>query len=280
MQKIFNILNNKNKLKSFEEISYLSFALSSISGRRMIEIFYTGKFKIINKKKILFNGQAKNNNKKKYEIYILLIDTKKFIKKIKKLRSCKKIKKIIKKIKNKNNKINSINSQISNNLSSHLNKWVKIFFNNKKRTYKDSRSIYAKIVFKKWFKKDKIWKNKDEDIFFTKILGHKNINTQIYYKQFKIYNFDNKWKPKKIKNKRLKNLKKLDNKLNKIIKWKKSYKIHKITKNIIKKNPNRIITNYILRKYGFNTRLIQRYINFIYKKIGQKKIKNKFILKK
>ncbi len=278
IQKIYNILYSVKKLTSFNDISSLSFALSTISGRRMIEIFYTGKFKKINNYEIYFKGQAKNNNKKKYRIYILL-NTKIFIKKIKLLRSCNIIKKIIKKINNKKNKLISKNAQISNNISPYLNKWVKKFFKNKNRTYKDSRSIYARITFEKWFKNDKKWKYKDEDIFFYKILGHKNLNSQIYYKQFKIYNFIKKWKPKKIINIRLNNLILLDKKINKIIKWKKSYKIHIITKNILKKNPNKLITNYLLRKYGFNTKLIQRYINFISKNIYQIKKNNRFIIK-
>ncbi len=266
INKIYNILNNKYKLKSFNDISALCYSLSAISGRRMIEIIYRGKFKIYNKYKLYFKGQVKNNKNKKYKIYTLL-NTKIFIKNIKKLRSCKIIKNIFKKINKKKNILISKNAQISNYLSIYLNKWVKKFFNDKKRTFKDSRSIYARITFKKWFNNDKKWKFKDEDIFFSKILGHRNINSQMYYKQFKLYNFSNKWKPKKNKNILIKKLKLLDNKLNKIIKRKTSYRIHYITKKILKKNPNKKITSYILRKYGFNTKLIQRYIKFISKYI-------------
>ncbi len=246
----------------------------------MIEIIYRGKFKIFNKNKLYFKGQVKNKKKKIYKIYTLL-NTNIFMKNIKKLRSCEIIKNILKKTQNKKNRLISKNAQISNYISPHLNKWVKIFFNDKTRTYKDSRSIYARITFKKWFNNDKKWKFKDEDIFFSKILGHKNINSQMYYKQFKLQNFSNKWKPKKYKNLILKKLKLLDNKLNKIIKRKKSYKIHYITKKIIKINPNKKITSYLLRKYGFNTKLIQRYIKFISKYINNnnKKKYNKIIIK-
>ncbi len=248
----------------------------------MIEIIKTGKFKLINKKnKIQFKGQAKNNNKKKkYKIY-LLCNSKLFLKKIKKLRKSKILKKIIYMINKRKNKYLSKNYQISNYLSNPFNRWSKLFFQNKKRTYKDTRSIYSRICFKKWFKKDKKWKKYDEDMFFYKILGHKNINSQIYYKQFKLKNFEKKWKPKIKKNKRFKKILNLDKKIHKIIKRKNAYRIHEITKKILINNDNTLINNYILRKFGFNTILIKKYIKYISKYINQKKINGRYkIIKK
>ncbi len=270
IKKIYDILNNTYKLETLNDVCSICFVLSAISGRRMIEIIYRGKFKIFNKNEIYFKGQVKSNKNKTYKIYILF-DTKIFIKYIKKLRECKIIKNILIKTKNNKNKLISKNAQISNYISPYLNKWVKNFFNDKKRSYKDSRSIYARITFKKWFNNDKKWKYKDEDIFFSKILGHDNINSQMYYKQFKLYNFCNNWKPKKNKNNIFKKLKLLDNKLNNIIKRKTAYRIHEITKKILKKKPNKKITSYLLRKYGFNTKLIKRYIDYISKYINYKK---------
>ncbi len=113
-------------------------------------------------------------------------------------------------------------------------------------------------------------------MFFYKILGHSNINNQIYYKQFKLIDFDKKWKPKNKNLYRWKKLSKLDNKLFNIIKRKKAYRIHEITKKILLKNNDQIINNYILRKYGFNTKLIQRYLIYISKYINQKKINGKY----
>ncbi len=281
LQEIYNILNKNINLNNIKNISYLSFALSAVSGRRMIEIIKLGKFKYIYKKnKIQFKGQAKNNKKKKYNIY-LLYNSKLFIKKIKKLRNNKILKNIINNIKKKKNKYLSKNYQISNYFSNKFNKTAKNFFQNNKRTYKDTRSIYIRICFQKWFKKDKKWKKYDEDMFFYKILGHKNINSHIHYKQFKLINFNKKWKPKNIKNKRYKKLIKLDKKIHKIIKRKDAYKIHKLTKKILLKNDEKLINNYLLRKFGFNTILIQRYIKYISKYINQKKIKGRYkIIKK
>ncbi len=276
IQEIFNILNSNTKLNNIKNIAHLSFALSAVSGRRMIEIIKIGKFKIINKNyKIEFKGQAKIKNKKKYNIY-LLCKPKLFIKKINKIRNNKILKKIINNIKKKKNKYLSKNYQISNYLSNTFNKISKSFFNNEKRTFKDTRSIYSRICFEKWFTKDKKWKKYDEDMFFYKILGHNNINSQLYYKQFKLINFNKKWQPKKNKNKKYKKLLKLDKKLYKIIKRKNAYKIHEITKKIILKNNEQLINNYLLRKFGFNTILIKKYIKFISKKINQKKIKGRY----
>ncbi len=276
IQEIYNILHNNSKINNIKKISTLTFALSAVSGRRMIEIIKTGKFKIKNKKnKIEFKGQAKTENKKKYNIY-LLCKPKLFIKKIKELRKNKILKKIIHKINKKKNKYLSKNYQISNYLSNSFNKYAKLFFQNNKRTYKDTRSIYSRICFQKWFKKDKKWKKYDEDMFFYKILGHKTINSQIHYKQFKLKNFNKKWKPKLNNNKRYKKLLNLDKDIKKIIKRKNALKIHEITKKILIKNDNEIINNYILRKFGFNTILIKRYIKYISKYINQKKIKGRY----
>ncbi len=71
-------------------------------------------------------------------------------------------------------------------------------------------------------------------MFFYKILGHKNINSQLYYKQFKLTNFSNSYiLKKKIKNIRLINLIKLNTKIKKILKRKNTHKIHEIIKKII-----------------------------------------------
>ncbi len=280
MQEIFDLFRDNSPIDTIRKLSQISFALSAVSGRRMIEIVKIGKFKKVNFNKIQFYGQAKTVEKKKYIIYTL-IESKRFIKKIKEVRKSIVLQKILKKIKNKNNKYQSINNQISNHLSNPFNKWVKLFFQDKNRTYKDSRSIYARICFNKWFKKDKTWENKDEDIFFYKILGHKSIHSQIHYKQFKLKKYKSNWIPNKniYYFKRINNLNLLDNKLHKVIKRKASYKIHEITKKLIMKNPKIIINNYKLRKYGFNTRLIQRYIKFISKHIYQEKIKGRYRIK-
>ncbi len=245
----------------------------------MIEIIKTGKFKKTNKKHIIeFSGQAKTKIKKKYNIYILWYKSDFVIKKINQIRNSEILKNIFKKIKKNKNKYISTNNKINNHLSNPFNRWIKkIIFENNNYTYKDSRSIYARIAFKIWYKKDKKWKNKDEDIFFYKILGHKNINTQIYYKQFKLKNFLQLYIPKlKIKNKRLINLIKLDKKIKKILKRKNTKKIHDITKQILKDNPQKLINNYVLRKFGFNTKLIQKYLQYISKYIYQKKIKGRY----
>ncbi len=279
MKSIHNIIYNIKSIKTIKDLASLSFSLSAISGRRMIEIIKTGLFKYKKKNKIEFSGQAKTiHKKKKHNIYILWFNSKIFIKKIKTIRKSKLIKNIL--LKTKKKLFISKNHQISNYLSNPFNKWVKNFFKDKNRTYKDSRSIYSRISFETWFKKDKKWKKYDEDIFFYKILGHKSIYSQIYYKQFKLINFYSSYKykkkNKKNKNWKLKILSNLDKKIYKYIIKRKNSKIHETTKKIIKKNKNKLINNYLLRKYGFNTKLIQRYVNFISKYINQKKINGRY----
>ncbi len=279
VNKINYIILKTTSINNIKELALLSFSLSAITGRRMIEIIRTGKFYKTNYQHIVkFSGQAKTKIKKKYNIYILWYNSDFLIKKIKQIRKSKILKNIFNKIKKNKNIYISVNNQLNNYLSNPFNRWVKNFvFQNHNHTYKDSRSIYARIAFQIWYKKDKKWKNKDEDIFFYKILGHKNLNTQIYYKQFKLKNFSALYIPKKkIKNIRLLNLIRLDKKIKKILKRKNTTKIHIVTKKIIQNNPDTLINNYILRKFNFNTKLIQKYIKFISKYIYQKKIKGRY----
>ncbi len=279
LQEIYNILYSpiNTQLNKIKQISLLLFALSAVSGRKMIEIIKLGKFKKINKNLIKFKKQEKISSKT-YNIYILC-NTSLFINKIKNLRKSKIIKKIIKETKNKKKYI-SVNTQISTKISSYLNKWVKYFFKNNSRSYKDSINIYTKIVYEKWFKKNPKWININKNIIFSKIIGYKNKNTYLYQKKFKLYKFIINWKPvintNILCNLQLQKLKSIDNKINKIIKRKKSYKIHETTKNIIEKEPTTIISSYKLRKFGFNPKLIQKYLNFISKYIKQTKINNKY----
>ncbi|MFC7506669.1 protelomerase family protein [Pantoea stewartii] len=68
-------------------------------------------------------------------------------------------------------------------------------FNDDRRVYKDSRAIYARIAYETWFRHDARWADKDEDVFFSEILGHDDENTQLHYKQFKLHNFSRTWTP-------------------------------------------------------------------------------------
>lgn len=234
-------------------IAPLAFALAAVSGRRMIEIILTGQFKKIGKYKILFSGQVKKrteNENFEREIYTL-IDSNLFIKKIKLLRSLPALQNIDELISDniidgrliRNDKI-IINSVFSR----YLNDFTKIFFNDERRVFKDSRSIYARIVYEKYFKFDSRWANVDEDVFFAEILGHDDDETQLHYKQFKLENFDPKYIPIEQENKRLIALQSLDDDMPSLARFDAAVKIHNWVKSQVAENPDANITTYSIRK--------------------------------
>jgi len=242
------VFNSENR----KTIAPLAFALAAVSGRRMIEIILTGKFKRIGKYKILFSGQAKKRTEDdnfEREIYTL-VDSNLFIKKIKFLRSLPAFHDIDslildnavegRRIRNEKIIINSV-------FSSSLNQFTKSFFNDDQRVFKDTRSLYARIVYEKYFKFDSRWSNVDEDVFFAEILGHDDDETQLHYKQFKLENFDTKYIPIEQDNQRLIALQKLDDDMPSLARFDAAVKIHNWVKAQVEANPDAKITTYSIR---------------------------------
>lgn len=56
----------------------------------------------------------------------------------------------------------SENGRINAILAKAFNPWVKSFFKDDRRVYKDSRAIYARIAYEMFFRVDPRWKNVDE----------------------------------------------------------------------------------------------------------------------
>lgn len=250
-------------------IAPLAFALAAVSGRRMIEIILTGQFKKISKYKILFSGQVKKRTEDETferEIYTL-IDSNLFIKKIKLLRALPALKNIDDLISDnalegrliRNDKI-VINSVFSR----YLNDFTKIFFNDRQRVFKDTRSIYARIVYEKYFKNDSRWTSVDEDVFFAEILGHDDDETQLHYKQFKLENFDPKYTPIEQENRRLTALKSLDDDIPRLARLDAAVKIHEWVKTEVEKNPDANITTYTIRKnLTVKPTIVSKYIKYV-----------------
>lgn len=245
-----NIFNDTQR----KTLAPLAFALAAVSGRRMIEILLTGQFKRKNKYSVMFSGQAKKRTESENferEIYTL-IDSKLFIQKIKFLRSIPAlddIDEIIQKNIDCDRKIRNEKTVINAIFSQHLSHFTKQFFNDDRRVFKDSRSIYARIVYEKYFKTDKRWINVDEDVFFSEILGHDDDETQLHYKQFKLINFDPNYIPSyEFENYRLIALQKLDNDMPDLARLNAAVKIHQWVKEQISINPEANITTYSIRK--------------------------------
>ena len=267
-------------------ISPLVFALAAVSGRRMIEIILTGQFKRTDKYKVMFSGQVKKrteNENFEREIYTL-IDSNLFIQKIKLLRSLPALQNIDELISDnvvdgrliRNDKI-VINSVFSR----HLNQFTKDFFNDERRVFKDTRSLYTRIVYEKYFKSDSRWSNVDEDVFFAEILGHDDDETQLHYKQFKLDSFDSEYVPAEQENLRLIALHRLDNDMPGLARFDSAVKIHNWVKEQVAANSDATITTYSIRK-ALTTKptTVAKYLNHAAEALGLKKDPDSGRLKK
>ena len=267
-------------------ISPLVFALAAVSGRRMIEIILTGQFKRTGKYKVMFSGQVKKrteNENFEREIYTL-IDSNLFIQKIKLLRSLPALQNIDELISDnvvdgrliRNDKI-VINSVFSR----HLNQFTKDFFNDERRVFKDTRSLYTRIVYEKYFKSDSRWSNVDEDVFFAEILGHDDDETQLHYKQFKLDSFDSEYVPAEQENLRLIALHGLDNDMPGLARFDSAVKIHNWVKQQVAANSDATITTYSIRK-ALTTKptTVAKYLNHAAEALGLKKDPDSGRLKK
>jgi hypothetical protein len=145
-----------------------------------------------------------------------------------------------------------------------------MFFKDDRRTFKDTRAIYARITYEAFFCHDPRWKNVDEDVFFSEILGHDDENTQLHYKQFKLHNFSRSWRPKTgIENKRLAALQALDDQMPGFARGDAGVRIHETTKRLVEESANIVINTKILRDAGFNPTLVRRYLDFVAEPLGQ-----------
>lgn len=255
-------------------IAPLAFALAAVSGRRMIEIILTGEFKRASKNSVIFTGQAKKRIESdtfEREIYTL-IDSRLFIQKIKLLRSLpifNNIKEIIQKNIDEDRKIRNDKTVINAVFSYHLCNFTKNFFNDLRRVFKDTRAIYARIVYEKYFKTDPRWANVDEDVFFAEILGHDDDETQLHYKQFKLANFDPNYTPTMPENTRLIALQNIDNDMPGLAGRNAAVKIHDWVKSQIEVNPDANITTYSIRKaVSVKPTVVARYLEHAASALG------------
>ncbi|MDE9588206.1 protelomerase family protein [Xenorhabdus bovienii] len=268
MQALHNILNapaHSFDLTTRIGMAPLAFALAAVSGRRMIEIMVHGNFTIVGKHQVEFFGQAKKRTGTDTgRVIYTLCDANVFMEKFELLRNCSAISDFDEIMTTDDvNDTRSPNAKINAVIAKSFNPWVKQFFNDDRRVYKDSRSIYARIAYETWFHHDSRWAEVDEDVFFSEILGHDDENTQLHYKQFKLHNFSRTWKPDVgNENQRLESLQQLDDEMLDFARGDAGVRIHEATKQIVEKFPNDLVTTSQLRSLGFNIPLTKRYLDF------------------
>lgn len=275
MQGVIDILNTPPQqfdLTTRTGMAPLAFALAAVSGRRMIEIMVHGEFEAAGKNMVRFTGQAKKRHvdDEARTIYTLC-DSDLFIDRLKVLRNCPAASDFDQvRVGGDENDSRSENGRISSILGTAFSPWVKRFFNDDRRMFKDSRSIYARIAYERWFRVDPRWANVDEDVFFSELLGHDDEGTQLHYKQFKLHNFSLSWKPETgQENARLAALQALDDEMPGFARGDRGVRLHEQVKRMVEKEPGIVITNYNLRPFGFNTTMIKRYLEFAADALGQ-----------
>ncbi|HDF8568327.1 TPA: protelomerase [Enterobacter hormaechei subsp. hoffmannii] len=276
MQSIYDILNSPATLFSLNTrsgMAPLAFALAAVSGRRMIEIMFQGEFTVSGKYTVNFSGQAKKRSEDKNvtrTIYTLC-EAKLFVELLTELRSCSAASDFDEVIQGYGkDDTRSENGRINAILAKAFNPWVKTFFGDERRVYKDSRAIYARIAYEMFFRVDPRWKNVDEDVFFMEILGHDDENTQLHYKQFKLANFSRTWRPDVgDENTRLVALQKLDDEMPGFARGDAGVRLHETVKQLVEQDPSAKITNSTLRAFKFSPTMISRYLEFAADALGQ-----------
>ncbi|MDH1088804.1 telomere resolvase [Pantoea brenneri] len=276
MQAVLDILHTPTSQYSFTtrtSMAPLAFALAAVSGRRMIEIMRLGEFTPTGRYTVDFVGQAKKRSEEDgtpRTIYTLC-DSALFIDRLNILRGSAAAADFDEVVKGYgDDDTRSENGRISTLLGNAFNAWVKTFFRDDRRVFKDSRAIYARIAYESWFRVDPRWAKVDEDVFFSEILGHDDEGTQLHYKQFKLHNFSRSWKYETgEENSRLAALHELDDMMPGFARGDAAIKLHDEVKRIIDAEPGAIINSSRLRALGFNTRLIQRYLEIAADALGQ-----------
>ena len=180
------LMDGINRLIESPYFGDCALGLALASGRRAVEILYQGRFKATGEYKIVFTGQAKKqggvDSRFKMNIYTL-IPAKEFCQAMDEFRKRKPVEAL-----KQYDELPETerNIQINRRTAKTLSEAAKKFFKDEARMFKESRAIWARIVYEKHFKSDKMWKDKDEDLFWKAMLGHDDVETQQHYKYIKI----------------------------------------------------------------------------------------------
>ncbi len=244
MQSIVDIFNRPKELflGDIKNVAPLIFALQAASGRRAIEIIHTGNFVVKKSNELTFTGQAKKRDTdevdKPRDIYCL-IDSKVFVDAFKWLRSTPAIKSIVSGEAENRADHKSINEVIKGKISPYLSVFAKNFFIDKYRVAKDTRGLYGRICYERWYRIDKRWQKKDDNIFFIELFGHESINSQAYYMSYILQNYSGKFEVNnKSDNERWTELCSLDDVMPEIARMNAAVDIHNYVKEEVLINPN------------------------------------------
>lgn len=159
--------------------SHLALGLALATGRRQIEILKLGRFEKVGEFELEFTGQAKQRQgvdySHSYRIYSL-IKADLVLEAFARLRAMPEVA-----------ELQALdNTEANRRVAKTLNTVVKRVLGDEARVFKDSRAIWARIVFETHFTTEARWKTVNETVFWREMLGHEDLDTQESYKQFKI----------------------------------------------------------------------------------------------
>lgn len=159
--------------------SHLALGLALATGRREVEVLKLARFKKAGDFELEFSGQAKRRSGvdygESYQIYTL-VSADLVLEAFAKLRAMPEALELQ----------HLDNIAINNRVHSNLNQLTKRVFADRERVFKDSRAIWARVVFELHFNQDDRWKKVNETVFWRAMLGHEDMDTQESYKAFKI----------------------------------------------------------------------------------------------
>lgn len=261
---VVDLLTKKTKTvgsDSAYSFSRLALGIGFATGRRAVEILKQGAFKVLDKQRMEFTGQAKKRGgadySDSYAIYTL-VDANLVMQAIEQMRQLPEVVALddfdqLPEVKR--------NDAINKRCAKTLNTTAKQFFDDENRVFKDTRAIWARLVYELHFKSDKRWATKDEDVFWKEMLGHDDTETQKAYKQFKI-NYDEPEAPAdapvKFKS-RLEAMLALDEEM---AERPALLKIHDWAKGRLKQDPNATINQSVItREIGSGRKVIKDYLD-------------------
>lgn len=141
-------------LKKSSDIFDIGACIALATGRRLIEVFKSGKFKKISENRVMFYGQAKRRFEKEtpaYEIYVLGLTADELIKNVRKIRKGRPYD-------------NMTNEEVGTKVTTETNRILRIYLG---MTSEKIRSAYIELAYKKYANE-----NMSKSTFGAKLLGH------------------------------------------------------------------------------------------------------------
>ncbi|WP_248769669.1 protelomerase family protein [Pseudomonas sp. MWU12-2345] len=168
------------EMLSSSTFSHLALGVAMATGRRAFEVLTQGRFKKVGEFELEFSGQAKQrlgvDYGSSYRIYTL-VAADVVLAAIDRLRSLP-----------EGSSLQGMDAtEVNRRTAKTLNMLAKRTFNDETRVFKDTRAIWARIMFETHFAHDPRWAKKSAEVFWREMLGHEDLETQESYKQFKIH---------------------------------------------------------------------------------------------